>query len=48
MVLYCCECVYVYYASNVATLIADRFVPFYVWCNKKNRLNKYQMFLLVC
>ena len=46
-----CACVYLWYASNVATFIADHFASFYVLCNK-NRKKEIKIdvkcFMLVC
>ena len=35
LVIHSCDCVYLWYAGNVATFKADRFASFYVLCNKK-------------
>ena len=40
MVLYGSACVYLRYASNVATFIADNYASFYVLCNKIEKIGE--------
>ena len=47
MVLHKCACVYLWYASNMVTFIADRFASFYVLCNI-NRKQVKQMLNILC
>ena len=35
-------CVYLWYASSVATFIADHFASFYVLCNIKVKIGKHR------
>ena len=50
MVLHSCACVYLWYASNVATFKADRFASFNVYVIKTRKRVKieFKCFMLVC